>query len=140
MSLVYGDNFATATTLESAYTFICLFEYIGLADVSNLILPATTLSEACYYGMFWDARVIDVLEAPVLPAATLAASCYKNMFRDTNFNKITCLATDKRANSCVTDWVRSIASNGTFVKAASMTGWTRGNSGIPYDWTVVDAS
>ena len=58
----------------------------------------------------------------------------------TNLNYIKCLATDISASSCLNYWVDGVASTGTFVKAASMTSWRTGESGIPNDWTVQDAT
>jgi hypothetical protein len=54
----------------------------------------------------------------------------------TNFNYIKCLATDIPANrGCTTNWLKSTAKKGTFVKAEGVT-WTKGDSGIPVDWDV----
>ena len=43
-------------------------------------LPATTLADNCYFGMF--EKCTKLTSAPVLPATTLANSCYFRMFRD----------------------------------------------------------
>ena len=49
-----------------------------LVGASELELPATTLADYCYYGMF---EVCSNLEtAPALPATTLAIFCYDHMF------------------------------------------------------------
>jgi hypothetical protein len=48
------------------------------------------------------------------------------------------LATDISAPSCLSNWVSSVASTGTFVKNPAMTTLPTGNSGIPSGWTVVD--
>ena len=102
-------------------------------------LPATTLTEHCYRRMF--AFCQSLTSAPELPATTLANSCYKEMFRGcTSLNYIKCLATDISASGCVYIWVRDVPSGGTFVKNASMSSWTTGDSGIPTGWTVQDAS
>lgn len=45
-----------------------------------LLLPATTLTEKCYKGMF--RRCTALQYAPDLPAETPAAECYSGMFRD----------------------------------------------------------
>lgn len=45
-----------------------------------LLLPATTLKEKCYKGMF--RRCTALQYAPDLPAETPAAECYSGMFRD----------------------------------------------------------
>lgn len=102
-------------------------------------LPETTLAEGCYYSMFVGCKSLTT--APSLPATTLAENCYYNMFGGcTSLKKITCLATDISARNCTSNWVSNVPSTGTFVKAASMNNWTTGTSGIPENWTVVDAS
>jgi hypothetical protein len=75
-------------------------------------LPATTLAEKCYYGMFWGC---------------------------TSLNSVTCLATDISASDCVYKWLDNVAASGTFIKAAGMTDWPSGANGIPSGWTVQDA-
>ena len=99
-------------------------------------LPATTLKSFCYSQMFQGCT--NLTSAPELPATTLADYCYYSMFRDcTSLNRIKCLATDISASNCTTNWVRNVASSGTFVKHPNAT-WTRDTNGIPSSWTVVD--
>ena len=79
MSLVDEENFATATSMVGA-SFAGLFagNTCGI-NASSLLLPATTLSENCYSGMF--ARCSALNDTPTeLPALTLAKGCYSNMF------------------------------------------------------------
>ena len=79
MSLIYGDNFQNQTTIESAQTFQNLFHNsTTLSDVSNLVLPATTLANSCYCNMFKGCT--NLTSAPELPATTLGSNCYDNMF------------------------------------------------------------
>ncbi len=165
MSLINSTNFTTATTLESNFTFAALFgDCTGLTSAENLILPATTLVDSCYLGMFMGCTKL--ITAPALPANTLVDSCYASMFYGctslttapalpatklamacyiqmfagcTNLNYIKCLATDISATNCTSNWVYGVASTGTFVKAASMTGWRTGYSGIPSGWTIENA-
>lgn len=167
MSLINSTDFGTLTTLSSNYTFKYLFrECTGLNSAENLILPATTLTENCYYGMF-DSCVklrtaptilpattlanncyafmfygcVSLRTASELPATTLAQNCYEAMFfRCRSLNYIKCLATDISATKCTNLWVSGVAPTGTFVKASSMESWTTGNSGIPTGWTVVNNS
>lgn len=74
-TLIDYENYATART-ENA-RFINLFKN-NTQLTSAPELPATTLADHCYEGMF---RVCTSLAtAPVLPATTLAASCYFSMF------------------------------------------------------------
>ena len=78
--------------------------------------------------------------APALPATKLYNDCYSSMFQGcTNLNYIKCLATDVSASNCRDSWVSGVSSTGTFVKAASMTKWTTGISGIPDGWAVQNA-
>lgn len=134
MSLIYGDNFIGQTTLPSTYTFSRIFMELKIVSARNLILPATTLTEGCYYMMFGGATLTT---APTLPAATLVENCYQFMFDyATSLNYIKCLATDISAKHCTLYWLRATASNGTFVKAASMNDWTTGVNGIPNNWTI----
>ena len=79
MSLVNSTNFATATTLASAYTFGPLFKNCtGLISAENLRLPATILSNSCYSSMFQGCT--SLATAPELPATTLTQKCYEFMF------------------------------------------------------------
>ena len=101
-------------------------------------LPVTTLAGGCYAYMFWNCTSLTT--APELPATTLASECYSGMFNGcTSLNYIKCLTTDISASNYTYDWVKGVASTGTFVKAAGMTSWKTGTSGIPRGWTVQDA-
>ena len=54
-----------------------------------------------------------------------------------SLNYIKCLATDITGSYTTTSWVYGVAATGTFVKDASMTGWTVDSvNGIPSGWTV----
>ena len=80
MSLIYGDDFENKLTISSTYAFTSLFEKcINLVSAENLILPATTLANGCYTGMFDGCTSLTT--APALPATTLADNCYQNMFQ-----------------------------------------------------------
>ena len=83
MSLLYGDDFKDKTVFPvgSQYAFYNLFQGNShLINVENLILPATTLADSCYDGMF--RRCTSLTTAPELPATTLADYCYSSMFYD----------------------------------------------------------
>ena len=49
-----------------------------LVGASELELPATSLADYCYYGMFQSCSNLET--APALPATTLAIFCYDHMF------------------------------------------------------------
>ena len=81
MSIVYGNSFRNKFVMKDGWVPPhALFEQAGqyVTDISNLILPATTLTPACYEYMF--AFCTRITTAPKLPATTLADSCYSNMF------------------------------------------------------------
>ena len=167
MSLVNENNFAEEITLVD-YAFTELFcNNATLTDASGLLLPATTLAEACYAHLFDGCTSLTA--APALPATTLAESCYSGMFQEctsletapalpaetlaegcymcmfalcSKLRAVTCLATNISASNCTVLWLdeagTAVTGTKTFTKAASMTGWPSGVSGIPSDWTVVD--
>ena len=144
MSLLYGDAFIDKTDLTGYdYVFCRLFAQSPfgvdspITDVSNLVLPATTLANYCYSQMFYDCTRL--VESPQLLGETLASGCYEGMFEGcNNLNKITMLATDISAPGCLDYWVLNVASNGIFTKHPDMTSLPSGDSGIPNGWTVVD--
>lgn len=77
MSLQYGDNFQNQTTLLGSFRSI----FQGnrkIKSAENLILPATTLVDACYSSMFYSCA--SLTKAPKLPATNLAKDCYNMMF------------------------------------------------------------
>lgn len=79
MSLVDGDNFNESFALRGDYNFAHLFnECNNILSIENLILPATALSEGCYYDMFYECSSITA--PPKLPARTMQKKCYSGMF------------------------------------------------------------
>ena len=81
MSLITSTGFEKATTLTEPYTFKYLFDYnsnIDIHPIQKLLLPATTLTEKCYYCMFRSCY--GLTKAPELPAMTMAKACYSKMF------------------------------------------------------------
>ena len=75
-------NDATGLTYDAQ--LCCLFyDYYGeteclVVDASKLLLPATTLTDSCYFNMFLNCS--SLTQAPELPATTLATACYSSMF------------------------------------------------------------
>lgn len=126
-----------ATTL-AAYCYNCMF--YGCSSLNSASsLNATTLANYCYNYMYYGCK--NITTAPALNATTLVTGCYYSMFNGCNvLNYVKMMATDISATSCLTNWMYSVASTGTFVKAASMTSLPSGASGIPSGWTVEDES
>lgn len=52
----------------------------ALVDLSNFHLNATTLTKACYYGMFMGCSKMTTVPDGFLPAQNLAVACYMQMF------------------------------------------------------------
>ena len=100
-------------------------------------LPATSLAQGCYWYLF---EQCGLMKAPVLNAMTLARECYGHMFEGCAvLNTIECYATAGfNSVSCLTDWTKTVAATGIFVKSSSATSWNTGTSGIPVGWTVCD--
>lgn len=67
-----------ATTVGQ-YAYANMFNYCDNLASGIKRLPATNLGNYCYQSMFQDCRKLT--EAPVLPATKLADGCYYNMFR-----------------------------------------------------------
>ena len=154
----------TSTTLEID-CYMHMFEDCTSLTTVQAALPATTLKTGCYENMFCGctslttapqlpasqviptesyyamfARCTSLTTAPELPAVTLRQGAYDSMFANcTSLNYIKCLATNLNEYGSTSNWVRNVAANGTFVKAANMTNWTSGDNGIPSNWTVQDA-
>lgn len=109
MSLVDADDFVTLTTLTGNWNFAKLFnagydnEYAPVTNTTikshatnDLVLPATMITSACYFGMFAGCQ--GITRAPELPATTLESQCYAEMFRATGLTTAPALpATEMRA-------------------------------------------
>lgn len=176
MSLLYGEDFTGNETTFPSYGQYISGEYpapypLGyifygnthLISVLDLLFPATTLVDNCYYRMLYGCTSLttapatlpaatlayrchsgmfmnctSLTTAPVLPTTTLVRGCYSQMFYGcTSLNSIKCLATDISATNCLSNWMYNVPSGGTFYKKAGIT-WPSGVSGIPSGWTVVE--
>jgi hypothetical protein len=125
----------SATTLANS---CCLemFKACTSLTTAPATLPATTLANSCYKEMFYGCT--SLTNAPVLPASTLADYCYVQMFAEcSSLNSVTCFATSISEIN-IYQWLYGVAANGTFTKAAGVTSWGTGVSGIPSGWTVKD--
>lgn len=94
-------------------------------------LPATNLAESCYSNMFCFCTSLE--KAPVLPAKDLVTGCYSSMFeRCSSLKYIKCLAELAAKNADIDGfthfWVYNVADTGVFVHSDSM------------DWTFPEAS
>lgn len=82
MSLLYSDNFWQQTALPNySHTFYSMFSGCStLVDITNLVLPATTLAENCYDRLFYNCSGLTSIPSGLLPATTLTSYCYSSMF------------------------------------------------------------
>ena len=105
MSLCYGDNFSSQTTLPATYTFCSMFKSSKINSAEHLILPATTLLASCYRAMFSFAK--DLTISYTLPNVAPAAECYKYLFEGcTSLRKITSLVQSGLNTNAFTSWCR----------------------------------
>lgn len=85
MSLITPEgDFNSNTTITKNWALSHLFYWsynIVNHDKYKLVLPATTLSENCYYGMFERSALS---EAPELPATNIPDNAYQLMFSGCN--------------------------------------------------------
>jgi len=120
MSLLDEEGFATKTDLpEATSVFSGLFsENTTLTDASELLLPATTLTVGCYYGMFNGCTSLTT--APKLPATTMATGCYRGMFEGcTSLTTAPKLPATTLAKSCYyTMFFNCTSLTSAYVKAA----------------------
>ena len=127
-----------ATTLQERCYVSMFHNCYSLTNIPQDMIAAETLGIYCCYRMFYNCS--SMISAPWLLASTLRNNCYQQMFMGCdNLSYIKCLATNRTATNCTDNWVNAVAAKGTFVKAAEMTSWPSGRSGIPSGWTVVDA-
>lgn len=101
MSLINATNFSSIKTLTTPNTFKNFFlEDTGIIDASNLLLPATTLTQTCYLNMFRGCTSLTAAPS-ILPATTLESNCYQTMFCEcTSLTSAPELPATTLANNC----------------------------------------
>ena len=78
-------------------------------------------------------------KAPELPATTLVERCYEGMFSGcTNLAFVTCLA-KTTAQDATKTWLSSVVPTGTFTRPADAVFWTPDANGIPLGWAIINA-
>ena len=130
--------FLPATDVQP-YGYAYMFE--GCTSLVNVqsVLPAKTLTNNCYQGMFRYCS--NLTTAPELQAGTLASGCYDTMFEHcTKLNYVKALFTTNITNttSYTNNWLNDVAATGTFIKNSSATWNRRDEHGIPVGWTVYE--
>ena len=98
-------------------------------------LPANTMQANCYASMFRGCT--GLTEAPELLAMTLAGGCYSQMFSGcTKLNHVK-VAFTEWPNDATNNWLKDVASTGTFVCPDALDKSQTGVSYIPEGWTPV---
>ncbi len=87
-----------ATTLANSSCWRMFNNCSTLEEVPYNMLPATTVAEWCYQGMFRNCYVLK--NCPDLPATTLAEGCYQEMFGGAGVEKCCALPATTLAASC----------------------------------------
>lgn len=77
-SLTDSTGYTGVTAYTTGYTFAKMFYGTKIVDASNLVLPATTLTNSCYDTMFENCYLLNAV--PALPASTVATQSYRHMF------------------------------------------------------------
>ena len=150
------SNFENITSLaDYPYAFYNLFKNCTSLKKAP-VLPATTLSEGCYRGLFDGAGIV---YPPKLPATTLANSCYRSLFAN-SASLTQCadlpattlvqdcyrflyynapliaeakIAANTTASDALSDWLYGSASVGNIYCDPTL-GYPEGGSGIPKGW------
>lgn len=124
-----------SSTPLGAYCFQDMFSTCKkLSDVPSGFLPATTLAESCYRGMFQQTAITS---APDLLAPTLVKDCYRFMFNACkSLSYIKCYTTTNVTSDAYTqNWLQNAKTTGDFHYRDGVT-WTENNTwGIPSGWT-----
>ena len=103
-----GDDNNVSTIGNYCFAYI-FYNVFSLISVDDGFLPAITLTNSCYYGMFYGC--IGLTTSPVLPATTLQSSCYQSMFYGcTNLTTAPALPATTLAANCYRDMFRSCTS------------------------------
>lgn len=133
-SLVSAPELPATTLSNSCY-------YSMFQGCTSLIsapeLPATTLANYCYQNMFQGCTSLTT--APELPATTLTSYCYENMFKGcTSLTDVTIHITGTNWNTSHTsDWLSGTAASGTIHNLGNCTNIpSDSNSGVPTGWTL----
>lgn len=153
MSLIGGDNFAATTTLTGYSALSNLFD--GNVNIRNhpykdMELPATTLTDYCYYGMFCNCTGLG--RSPVMAAAAAGTysysyNYYKDMFNGcSGLYYVTCYSSMYIGDGdAYSTWLEGVQPSGTFVTSSSeyASEWRsrKTTSGVPnedgYNWIVL---
>lgn len=124
-----------ATDLSN-YCYFEMFRYSGVKNPPS-VLPATTLKNSCYSAMF---RESSLNSAPEIKGTTLASGCFATMFYSCPYLKMIKIHFTGEFGNYGTwypfnNWVNSVSATGDFYYNGSDTS-NFGTNAIPVGWTV----
>ena len=103
-SMLYGENFTGQTELPQYHNSLSglLKGCVGLSNIDNFVLPATTLAVSeNYYSMFSGCTSLTTLPTDLLSATGLSSGCYSTMFADcTSLTNVPNLPATVLADGC----------------------------------------
>ena len=125
---------SSAMTWSGDYCWSDMFNScISLVNAPQL--PALNLGSQCYWYMFQNCTSLTT--APELLATTTVTQCYNGMFSGCiSLNYIKVMSSNGFKMS---EWVKNVASSGTFIKNSSATFSSCGQNTYPCNWTVQNA-
>ena len=143
LSLKIGDTFALTATVSPSNADNQNVKWTSLdanvASVSSGLVSAISPGET---SIIATTEAGNLTQAPELPATDHTFNCYRSMFSGcTKLNHVKALFTTRPSSSYKAIWLSGVATNGTFIKNASVT-WdadiTRGEDTVPEGWTITN--
>ena len=139
MSLIDSTNFENLTQLTQPFALHALFKsFTKLINASNLSLPATTLTQSCYRGMFDGCTKL--LYAPEFLASQLVQDCYRYIFNAcSSLIYIKCLCdTTINSDTYTQKWTQGVKNTNEckFVKKSTTQIYRNNQNGIPSNWVI----
>lgn len=133
-----NQNTSFSTDANNYYSIKMIGSHKVSGNIMSLLDPTcqvTSVPAYCFYYLFKSCT--GMIEAPELPATTLANNCYGWMFYGcTNLSNINVSFSAWDPSNATTNWVRNVASSGTFTCPTALPE-TKGVNYIPTGWTVV---
>lgn len=136
LTTLEGKQLFNSSTTLGKFCFQDMFSTCAkLATVPNDFLPAMTLAESCYRGMF---QQTPITHAPDLLAPTLVKDCYRYMFYTCkSLIYIKCYSTSKGSTTYTQNWLNNArnSADAVFHYRSGVT-WDRNVHGVPSKWTL----
>ena len=141
-NMVKADNLVFPATTLSYSCYGEAFDYCSYMESINPdLLPATDLTGGnyCCYYMFYYCDALQ--NAPKLPATTLCDYCYNGMFNNCsslNSIEVNFDSFDSLPDSATSNWLSGVSATGTFKWPGPTIGFIPGASTIPSGWTITN--